>query len=220
MLTAATAISRLENGSTSVFKPGATAEQKLQRVNEALDRFFEFGTWRGLKVNIVPVSSGGIISLDPAYQRLDALGVPALNIPVPIKSLEWAFSSAGPGPQDWTLYGELVAIDLGDSSQSVRQYQLSGAATYVDGLVFSGLARKRFTWINSMETPIVPESFSALRKGVLALGMEDEGDDDGCAKLFAEALSTLNGNLQEFDPMERQIVMQPTSGMGMWPAVH
>lgn len=218
--TYSTAITRLGAGATSCFKPGSTDAQKLQRLNEVLERFHEFGTWRGVHETISVTSTSGIITLAAAYLRLDALAIPSLAQKVPIKSQQWAFSSGGPMVQDWSLYSFLVAIDLGDNSSGVRRYQITGDTDYLDSLTFSALARKRYTWVTDIGTTVIPDSFQALRQGVLALAMEDEGDDEGCKMLFAEALSVLNGNLQEFEPEERQMVVAPEMGGGTPFIVH
>ena len=220
MFTIATAISRLEGGATSCFKPGSTSAQKLQRLNEVIERFYEFGTWRGLHDTITLTPEDGIISLPYTYQRLDGLGIPASALIVPIKSQQWQFSTGGPGIQDWSLYGPLVAIDLGDNTSGIRRYQLTGTTTELDALSFKGLARKRFTWITDTAAVVSPDSFQALRMGVLALAMEDEGDDEGCKALFASALAVLNGNLQEFETEDRQMVVSPEMGMGYCNVIH
>lgn len=212
--TFSTAITRLSSGAKSCFAPGSTDAQKLQRLNEVLERFYEFGTWRGVHETISESTTSGILTLSSAYLRLDALAVPSLAMKVPIKSQQWAFSSGGPMAQDWSLYEFLVAIDLGDNSSGLRRYQLTGSTSYLDGLTFSALARKRYTWVTDTGTTVTPDSFQALRQGVLALGMEDEGDDGGCKMLFNEALNVLNGSLQEFEPEERQMVVAPEMGGG------
>lgn len=204
----ATAITRLDSGPTNCFKAGLSAGQKLQRVNEVIDRFYEFGTWRGLHDTITVTSSASnIITLSSSYVRLDALAEPAFCRDIPIKSQQWAFSTAGPGPMDWTKYCELVAIDMGDVS-GVRQYRLTGTATANDARVLSGLARKRFTWITDTATIVPIDSFQALRLGVLALGQEDEGAHDNAKSIFAEALEVLNGNLVEFNAIQSWGVVQ------------
>lgn len=214
----AQAISRLSEGPTSCFKPGTTPAQKLQRVNEVLERFYEFGTWRGLFDRIVPVSVSSVIALPTAYQRLDGLSDKCSG-KIDIKSMQWEFQPGGPGvihtPTEACL---LVAIDLGDVG-GFRKYQLTGADATNDARELIGLARKRYRWVSDTSEKVEPDSFQALRQGVLALGMEDEGDDDGCTKLFNSALTVLNGNLEEFEGNTGWGVIQidPFCGAGSIP---
>lgn len=217
---AATAITRLTSGPVNAFKAGISSAQQLQCINEVLERFYEFGTWRGLHDTVTLTSSSGIITLSSAYQRLDGLGVPAINMSIPIKTQQWAFSTGGPKPQDWTLYGQAVALDLGDNASGQRQYQLSGNTTSNDALSYSGLCRKRFTWITNTATIVFPDTFQALRMGVLARGMEDEGANNEAEAMFNRTLAVLNGNLQEFEPEEKQVVMAPEFGFGSTALVH
>lgn len=206
----ATALSRLDSGPKSAFTAGLTSDQKLQRVNEVLEYFFEMGTWRGLHDTISLTSSSGIISLPTGYQRLDALGDAANIRIIPIKSQQWAFSQGGPGFQDWTLYsGNLIAIDLGDNSSSVRRYQLTGTAANNDTLSLTGLARKRFIWITNTANLVYPDSYQALFAGVRAFGWRDEGDNDRFKSEIGDALAILNGNLGEFEPLEKTVTMRP-----------
>lgn len=220
MFSVATAITRLTSGGFNAFPASFSAGNQLQRINETLEMFFDQGSWRGLHDTISLTSTSGIISLSSAYQRLDGLSVPAQNCPVPIRSMTWAFSPGGPGVQDWTLYSELIALDMGDNASGVRRYQVSGDATAADALTFSGLARKRFTWITSTADTVVPDCFRALKLGVEALRWKDEGDDARYQAAFAEALQALNGNLQEFAPDFRQVNIQPCFAMGSIPNVH
>lgn len=219
MFSVATAITRLTGSGKNAFQAGFTAGNHLQRINEVLERFYEFGSWRGLHDTIDITTTSGIISLSTAYQRLDGLSIPSLNALVPIKSQKWAFSPGGPGAQDWTLYPELIALDQGDTA-GVRKYLVSGNATANDALTFSGLARKRFTWITNTADIVEPDSFQALRLGVQALGWEDEGDTERYQAVFQQALQVLNGNLQEFEPETKQVVIQPSIGLGSMAFVH
>ncbi len=81
-------------------------------------------------------------------------------------------------------------------------------------------ARKRYRWVSDTSQFVVPDCFAALQDGVLALAMKDEGDDDGCTKLFNSALTTLNGNLEEFEPEFRQVQVSMDCGMGNAAFVH
>lgn len=207
VFTVATAISRLTGSGHNAFPATFDAGKQLQRVNEVLERFYEFGTWRGLHATVPLTTSGGILTLDAAYQRIDGLAVPAQAMDVPIRSMQWAFSTGGPGNRDWTTYLNLVAIDQGDVGGQ-RKYQLTGNPTAVDAMAFNGLARRRFAWITDTATVVVPDSFPALKCGVQAMQWEDEGDDGRYQAEFGKALQLLNGNLEEFQPDMKQIVIQ------------
>lgn len=218
--TVATAITRLTGSGVNAFPATFDAGKQLQRINEVLEMFYDQGTWRGLHDTISLTTTSGIITLSATYQRLDGLSIPAQGTIVPIRSMQWAFSPGGPGTQDWTLYSELVAIDLGDNGSSQRRYQVSGNTTATDALTFSGLARKRFTYITDTASVVSPDCYRGIKLGVEAMRWKDEGDDARYQSVFAEALQALNGNLQEFDPDFRQVIVQPSFGMGSMPLVH
>lgn len=214
----ATAISRLESGMKSAFADGATAAQKLQRVNEVLDRFFEFGTFRGVRDVVTTLTTtSGVMTLAASYQRLDALSVTTSGQEgkVDIKGMEWPFRPNGPGVLDWSKYPDRDAIDMGDVG-GVRKYQLTGPTAALDALTYSGLARKRFVWITDTATVVVPDSFQALRMGVLALGFEDVSDYARSGEMFAAALKLLESNLEEFNSVEQYgfVALDNASGMG------
>lgn len=215
----ATAITRLTGSGRNAFPATFTSGNQLQRINEVLERFYEMGSWRGLHDTISLTSTNGIIALSSAYQRLDGLSIPAQNTIISIKPMAWAFSSGGPGSQDWTQYSELIALDQGDVG-GVRKYQVSGNAANNDTLTFSGLARKRFTWITNTADIVCPDSFQALKLGIEAFQMEDENAHEEARAKFAEALQILNGNLQEFEPEVKQIVIQPSFGGGSMSLTH
>ncbi len=221
MFTFGTAIARLSNGPTSAFKPGITADQKLQRLNEVLEEFFDLGTWRGVHAEIEMTTTLGVLTVPREYQRLDGLGIPSLNINLgQPKSQQWAYQRGGPGIQDWGLYGELVYIDMGDVN-GTHQYQVTGSTVDLDALTFKGLARKRYVWQTDTGAECIPDSFQALSIGVRALGMRDEGANNPEARaMMDEAISVLNGNLGEFEPEERQVVVSRTLGFGSVPFVH
>lgn len=297
MFTVQTAIDRLSGGAVNAFKNGISDAQKLQQINQCIERFYEFGSWRGLHDTItLSASASNILSLSSSYLRLDALSEPSANRDIPIKSQQWAFSPGGPGQMDWTKYGDLVAIDMGDVSNgtssdyltvsgtltpnktgsyfplgvtsgpdnlgvyfntatkyfigqigdgsmligdnfpladstvywqkitaglagaysvnagttgtatvasvattTAREYRLTGSATLNDARVLQGLARKRFNWFTNTSSIVSPDSFQALRLGVLAMGFEDARGFDTSENLFAEAFKILNGNLVEFN---------------------
>lgn len=214
-----TAITRLTGSGKNAFPANFSGANQLQRVNEVLERAYDYGSWRGLHDTISITTTGGIISLSTAYQRLDRLAVPAQATDVPIRSMQWAFSPNGPGNQNWTLYPVLVAIDQGDVS-GVRKYQVTGNPTAIDALTFSGLARKRFTWVSDTSTIVVPDCFQGVKLGVQALGWEDEGDKARHDAVWAEALQAFNGNLQEFEPEMKQVQIQRSFGLGNLKFVH
>ncbi len=217
--TLAVAKSRLESGFPSSFTAGATDAQKIQRINEALDLFYEYGTWRGLRVIVPLTTTGGILTLASAYERLDGLGVASLNCIVPIQGQQYQFSPGALLPQDWTLSSELLALDQGDTA-GVRSYQITGNTTSLDALAFTGEARRRFTWLSDTAAAIYPDSYSALVQGVQALNWRDAGDGERYAASLAEALRILNGDVREFNPQNRQAQLSPVLGLGGRPCIH
>lgn len=196
--TIAQAITRLTTGPINCFKAGLTSGQQLQRVNECLERFYDKGTWRGVHQTIPLTSVNGVITLPAAYQRIDGLSVPKCGVLVKIKSNLYPFQENGPHLQDWTKYCPTVAIDLGDVNQQ-RQYQLTGSIDRLDSFAYMGLARIRYVWTTDTSTIVVPDSYQALRMGIIALGQQDELANDQSRALFAEALQELEGNLAEFN---------------------
>lgn len=215
MFTVATAITRLTSGPTNIFGDrNLTSGQQLQRINEILEYFYDQGTWRGVQSLQTLTTSSGILTLASAYQRLDGLAVPVYGRKVPIKSMSWAFSANATPVQDWTLYSDLLAIDMGDNASGLRQYQLTGGITQLDALSFSGLCRKRFSYITDTATVVSPDCYDGLVNGVLAFQAKDQKDWDNFAKLGKLALDTLNGNLGEFEGDERQVQVEVPFGMG------
>lgn len=221
MFTFATAITRLDGSLQPCFKAGSTSDQKVQRINEVLERFYELGSWRGLHVSIPLTTTAGIMTLPQAYQKIEGLGIPQSNQIIPIKPIEYLYQSGGVGPVDLTLLIQLIAYDLGDNvSTGLRQYQISGQTSQIDTYAFIGNARKRYVWTTDTATVIVPDSFQALRMGVLALGFEDEGDYEKCAEKFNEALRVLDGNLEEFEPNDKQVTIQRIFAGGQIAPLH
>lgn len=215
MFTVATAITRLTSGPTNAFGDNSiTSPQQLQRVNEVLEYFYDQGTWRGVQAAASLTSSGGIITLASSYQRLDGLVLPQYAQKVPIKSQQWAFQQGAIHAQDWSTFGDLLAIDMGDNASGQRQYQLTGNPTNLDALTFTGLARKRFNWITDTATVVAPDSYQALVKGVLAFRAIDNQDKDSFERLMAEAMTCLNGSLGEFEVEEKSIQVECTTGAG------
>lgn len=215
--TYATAITRLDGGMVPAFKAAATSGQKLYRLNEVLERFFEFGRWRGVYDTAVVTQTAGIITISATYQNMEALAVTLSGNErkVPIKSMEWPYMPGGPGLVPFDQYGDIVAIDKGDVS-GTRKYQLTGDQTYLDTLTFSALLRKRYTWTATDSDTVPIDSFQALRMGVLALGFEDVSDYDRSTSMFNAALAVLNGNLEQFNAVESYgvITTDPNVGIG------
>lgn len=209
-----TAITRLTTGPTNCFKAGLSSSQQLQRVNEVLEKFYDKGTWRGVYKQIALTSVGGIITLPSAYQRLDGLSIPNCGYLVKIKSNLYPFQENGPHNQDWTKYCPAIAIDMGDVA-GTRQYQLTGDPTRLDTFAYVGLARIRYVWATDTSTIVVPDSYQALRLGVISMGQEDELATDQAQKLFAQALQELEGNLAEFNSDFSYGEVQIDAGFGM-----
>lgn len=201
--TIATAITRITGGPKNAFL-GMSAAQELQRINEVLDRFYEFGSWRGLHDTVTLTTTGGILTLSTAYLRLDGLGIPARNAIIPIRSQQFQFSESGPRVQDFTTYPYGLALDQGDVS-GARTYQITGDPTTLDALSFRGFARKRYTYATTTAPTVVPDCYAALFDGVLAYGWKDQGDNDRFDREFSSALQVLNSSLGEFEPDTKQV---------------
>jgi len=220
VFTVSTAITRLTSGPTNIFGDnGINSSQQLQRINEVLEYFYDQGTWRGVQATITITTSSGVMTLPAAYQRLDGLALPLYAQQVPIKSQQWAFQNGSIPVQDWTQYGNLVAIDMGDNGSGQRQYQLTGNTTNLDALSFTGLARKRFNWITDTSTVVVPDSYQSLVKGILAFRAMDNQDKDSFERLMGEAMSCLNGNLGEFEVEQKSLQVECSTGFGFSPYV-
>ncbi len=198
--TIADAISRIDAQPEIVFTAGMSSGQKLQRINEVLESLWTFGTWDGLLADVVPVSSGGIITLNIAYRILDVLRVPSLGGRVPIKNQQWKFGPEAAGVADWNQYGWLLAFDLGDTGAGgARRYQITGDPTYADSLTYSGSAKKRYTWATDTATVVVPDCFQAVLTAVRAFHWKDVGDNDRFDREFAGALHILEKSLNAVD---------------------
>ncbi len=217
MFTVATALTRLAAGKFNLtLTPYGvmTAGQLLQRINEILEKFYDRGTWRGVTSTVSLTSTAGIITLAAAYLRLDGLGIPSLNAVVPIKPPGFQFSTGGPRPQDFNLYGNILALDMGDNGSGQRQYQLTGSTDALDSMTFSGLARKRFNYITDTATVVAPDCYGAINKAWRAMNAEDEQADSLAQSLWAQAFAELNGNMEEFETEIRQVQVQPAFAMG------
>lgn len=211
MFTVSQALTRLTSGPRNLFitsQGTLSAGQQLQRVNEILEKFYDKGDWRGVHVPVALTSVLGIITLDAAYLRLDGLAIASCNFIVPIKNMSYGYQVGGPGLQDWTEYGNTVALDMGDNSSGLRQYQITGCPDANDVLALTGLARKRFTWITDTSTVVVPDCFGALRTAVLAMNAEDEQATEIASKLWADAFTELDNNHEEFEAPQSAGILQ------------
>lgn len=126
--TLATAISRIDNLQQPIWTAGATASQKLQACNQALDKMWTLGGWDGLLQEVTGLTSvSGILVLPSQYKILTGLRVCGNNGQlangygyggsprVSIKSQQWKFSPNANGT-DWGCYcgPPWIAFDLGD----------------------------------------------------------------------------------------------------------
>ena len=220
MFTYAQAIARLVSGPKSAFVAGLTPGQQLQRINEVLERFYELGTWAGVLSTLSGLTTtNGVITLPNTYLRLDALSNTNGGMPVPIKNRDYLFNPAGPGLSILqSTGGSGVAIDQGDVNGQ-RQYQITGDPAILDTLTFTGLARLRYIWATSTSALVIPDCYQALRRGVIALGWEDEGDLSRYDAVFTRALTVLNGNYSqsESDTEHGVVACEPATSMGMIP---
>lgn len=198
MFTYEDAMIRLEGGYRSAFMAGTELCQKLQIINELLERFYNYGDWRGLHDQITLVPVGGVISLPLDYIRLDGLGEASSNQKFLIKSKAYPFQTNGVGVIDYTSVCAPVAIDQGDIA-GVRKYLIAGNPTTNDTRTFTGLARRRYTWATDVKQVVYPDCFEALRRGIAAMNAESEGDNGRYNDLFQSALAMLDQNVNEFE---------------------
>ena len=207
--TVATAITRLTGGARNLFSTSwgtLSAGQQLQRINEVLAAFYEEGTWRGVHTTVSLTTTSGIITLDEAYLRLDALQVTTEGelARIDIRDQQYEFQPNGPGIDPLRGFCH-IAIDLGDHTNGRRRYRLTGASadadilTEVDALTFSGLARKRFVWITDTATVVTPDCYSALELGIRAMNAADEQANEVSKDLWAQAFAKLDAGLGEFE---------------------
>lgn len=208
MFTIAQALTRLTAGQNNLLKTSygvMSNDQKLQRINEILDRWYEAEDWRGVRSVQALTSSGGIISLSAGYLRADK----RISITTAgregdffeIKPLDWQFQTGGPGYFDVTTgcncFG--VAIDLGDNASGVRRYQLTGDATVLDALTYSAVLRKRYVWATDTTPTVIPDCYTALELSVRARHMEDENAFDTANQLWQSVWTMLDSNLGQFE---------------------
>ena len=127
---------------------------------------------------------------------------------MPIKNLSYAYQSGGPGIQDWEQFGKTVALDLGDSVEGQRQYQITGDPDASDSLTFTGLARRRYIWISDTANVVIPDCYSALELGVRAKAAADANANDLSKDLWAQAFSELDNNADEFEAPQSSGILQ------------
>lgn len=199
--TLATCISRIDNQMEPVWSPGSTADQKLERVNNVIERLWVDGTWDGLIKDIVPVSSGGIITLDPLYKTIETLIVPSQGRRISIKSQQWKGTPSAGYIGDWHKYSSGYAFDCGDQNGS-RVYELSGDPDTNDLLVFSAQVRFRYVWSTDSGRAVVPDCFQAILQGVRSMHWLDVGDRARYDAEFSEAIRLLEADLSDVQDEE------------------
>lgn len=215
--TYATAISRLDGQMEAVWTPGATSQQKLDRVNDVLDRFWNEGDWEGLSADIVPVSSGGVITLAAAYKNLDVLQVSTAGSErdIPIKSQLWKFTPSANFVGDWSNFsGPMFAFDKGETSGQ-RVYQLTGQASLADAYTYIGQAKRRYVRVTNDTMVVNPDCWPALLVGVRAWHWQDQGDNIRYQMEFADALRQLAkdlGNIQDSEDLGSVSIEPSRSG--------
>lgn len=223
MFTYATAISRLGSGQQSLWVTnyGTMSDaQKLQRLNEVMDRIYEEESWRGVREPVALTCSSGIITLSAAYLRLEkrirVTTTGHCNNWLEVKGEEYRFQWNGPG----NCYCG-VAVDMGDDATTgQRKYRLADpnnaeAITQADALTYEGYARKRFVWVSDTATVVVPDCFAAIKLGVRAANCEDQGQFDKALGFWQQCFAILDSNLGEFvegnDPGSVQITPPETA---------
>lgn len=205
MFTIAQAITRLTAGQNNLLKTSygeMSDAQKLQRINEILDRWYEAEDWRGVRSVQALTSSGGIISLGAGYLRADkriSVTTAGQEGFFEIKPLDWQFQSSGPGYFDVTKGCIGAAIDLGDNAAGIRRYQLTGDAATLDALAYSAVLRKRYVWATDTAPVVIPDCYTALELSVRARHMEDENAFDTARGLWQDVWTMLDSNLGQFE---------------------
>ena len=195
--TYADAISRADGQMEPLWTPGATSQQKLDRLNDVLERFWNEGVWDGLSADLSMTSSSGVITLASGYRKLDALQVSTAGSEqnVPIKSQLWKLTPSANYIGDWTKYGgPMLAFDKGDVS-GLRTYQLTGAAAVADSYTYTGQAKLRYVRVIVTTTPVNPDCWPALLVGLRAWHWQDQGDNTRYQLEFADALRQLERDL-------------------------
>lgn len=234
----ATAIARVDNQPEPYWTPGMTDVQKLQRINEVLDRAYSLGTWDGLLLEVKGMTTtGGILTLDSEYKLLTALRNECFGPRISIKSQQVKYAPArevtcqtggvpriaydlgdlgtgsvgvfsGATVQDQVtgdLYNIVVANQIiglepaGDvpppSTFSARQYEIVGIPSYVDGLTFSGIAKRRYVYATDETATVSPDCFEGLLMGVRAFHWYDVGDTKRAEEEFQTAIGIFEADL-------------------------
>jgi len=176
--------------------------QQLQRVNQILDKWYESESWRGVRSVIALTSSGGVISLPAAWLRAEkriAVTTEGKCGFYEIKPLGYQFQTGGPGYFDVTKGCLGVAIDLGDNTNGVRQYQLTGVVADLDALSYSAVLRKRYVYATDTSTVVIPDCFTALEISVRAMAASDANAVELSNGLWAEAFAVLDSGLGQFE---------------------
>lgn len=190
------AITRIDGQPEPVWSNGMTSGQKLQRINEALEKLYILGTWDGLleEISLSPVN--GIITLDPSYYTIEALKDDN-GIDVSIKTQMWKYSKSAPIIDDWAKWhGAPMAFDKGDIAGS-RTYEIAGDPSDVDAIVYKGMARKRYVWAVDTSTVVSPDCFEALLLSVRSLHWQDVGDMQRAEYMAGKAVEALERILNE-----------------------
>lgn len=207
MFTIAQAITRLTAGQHNLFKTQygtMTAPQQLARINEILDRWYESGSWRGVLVpDVALTSSGGIVSLPAAYLWVDKRIVITTDghegCYYETKPLTYRYQPNGPGYCVGCLG---VAVDLGDNGSGVRQYRLTYDPDHyaaVDALAYAAVLRKRYVWATDTTPTVIPDCYAALVLSARAMAAEDEQAVGPAADYWAQAYAVLDSNLGQFE---------------------
>ena len=226
--TIANAVARLTGSRFNLFltQNGQMSNvQQLQRINQVLEQFWLKGSWPGLHTEATVTSSGGVITLDASYLRLDGLAASKdFTAPdtgcwskVDIKAMQYRWQPGGPGYFDPTDVCGVIAYDLGDVG-GVRKYQLTGETATLDTYKYRGFARKRYVWATADSTVVTPDCYPALEMGVRAYNAEDEQADNVDA-LWAKAFQALDDSMGQMNQGNDFGTLQtdPAISMGMVP---
>lgn len=201
-LTLTTALTRLAAGytGTSPFPAAATDAQRIARINEALERLYSDNSWRGMRVPYtLPASVSSVITVPATYMALVSIKEDATGTIIPIVSMEWEYQRGGPGPMDYTTYGDVVARDQGEQNDGTRKYWLTGEDATNDARVLTSIAKRKFVALTGTGTEYIwPGNLQVVKCACLALNAEDEGDVERYKALMSEALRVADQDAQEY----------------------
>jgi hypothetical protein len=180
----------------SYFPAGMSDGNQTTRLNEICARFLDAGKFTGTLDRVSMTTTSAILSLPAAYQTLERLWAADYG-EVPVRSKAFEFSRGGIGVvSDYTQVWPRIALDKGDTTGGIRQYQITGANN--DTLTFIGLCKKRYVPVTQGTDMLVPATLSALTYALQARQWGDKGDGERQRQDWNDAIQQLRDNLGEY----------------------